>query len=59
MEAGPELIEAMGAFGETFENEDDEMGFLSQMPLIKVPMMGMSDVFTMDDLDSFVARYGG
>lgn len=58
-EAGPALLKALGAFGESLSGEDDPMQFLSQMPLIKVPMMGMSDEFSLDDVDAMVAKYGG
>lgn len=57
-DAGPELIEAMGDFGEVFTAEGDSLAFLVQMPLIKVPMMAMSDALSLADVEALVAKFG-
>ncbi|HET8602054.1 MAG TPA: glycoside hydrolase family 3 N-terminal domain-containing protein [Segeticoccus sp.] len=61
-EAGPALREAMGEFARLFgpEGSDPAMSaFLSAMPVVKVPLMGMSDALTLDDLRGLLARHGG
>ncbi|MFH5824758.1 glycoside hydrolase family 3 N-terminal domain-containing protein [Georgenia sp. AZ-5] len=60
-EAGPALVAAMGEFGAFFgpDSPDPAMAaFLTSMPVVKVPLMGMSDAITLEDLDRLVARYG-
>ncbi|MDN5794637.1 MAG: glycoside hydrolase family 3 C-terminal domain-containing protein [Intrasporangium sp.] len=60
-EAGPALSHAMGDFAATFgPDSPDPMtaAFLMAMPVVKVPLMGMSDAITLDDLDALLARYG-
>ena len=61
-EAGPVVRAAMGEFGALLDGEDgDQMmaSFLGSLPLVKVPVMGMSDAISLDDIDALVARFGG
>jgi beta-glucosidase len=60
-DAGPALLEAMGDFGAMFGPDSPEAStaaFLTAMPLVKVPLMGMSDAFTVEDLDALLERFG-
>ena len=57
-EAGPAVLEALGAFGDTFTGGGEMAGLLAPMPLIKIAMMGMSKEFTVADIDGLVATYG-
>jgi beta-glucosidase len=60
-EAGPALLEAMGDFGGLFGPQSDDpamASMLTSMPVVKVPLMGMSDAFTLDDLHALLERYG-
>lgn len=59
-DAGLALIEAMGDLADLFgpDSEDPATGaFLQSMPVKKVPMMGISQTMTFDDLDELLARY--
>ncbi|WP_154793443.1 glycoside hydrolase family 3 C-terminal domain-containing protein [Occultella kanbiaonis] len=59
--AGPALLEAMGEFGAMFGPDSPEpatAAFLTAMPLVKVPLMGMGGTFTVDDLDALLERFG-
>ncbi|TDE97254.1 beta-glucosidase [Occultella glacieicola] len=60
-EAGPALIGAMGEFGAMFgpDSPDASMAaFLTSMPVVKVPLMGMSRALTVETLEDLIARYG-
>lgn len=60
-EAGAALTSALGASGKMFgpASEDPAMAsFMLGMPVVKVPLMGMSDALTVEDLKELVARYG-
>ncbi|WP_202878807.1 hypothetical protein [Ornithinimicrobium ciconiae] len=60
-EAGAALTDALGDFGTLFgpDSEDPAMAaFMTSMPVIKVPMMGMSDELSLEDLEALVDRYG-
>ena len=49
-------------FRALLDGEDgDQMmaSFLGSLPLVKVPVMGMSDAISLDDIDALVARFGG
>lgn len=60
-EAGPALIEAMGEFGKMFgPNSPDPAtaALFMSLPAFKVPLMGLSDTLTPDELGALLKRYG-
>lgn len=60
-EAGAALFAAMGDFGKLVgpDSPDPAMaGLFTHLPVIKVPLMGMSDAITVEDIDRLLKRYG-
>lgn len=60
-QARPAVLEAFGEFAVMFgpDSPDEMMSvFLREMPLVKVPMMGMSDRFSLADMDRLLERFG-
>lgn len=60
-EAGPALREALGEFGSLFgpDSPDPMMAaLLGSMPVIKAPMMSLSQAMSVADLDALLARFG-
>ena len=60
-QAGPAVLSELGQFGQMFTAaapDASTAAFLRDMPLVKVPMMGMSQEFSTADLDRLVAQFG-
>ncbi|HZK05905.1 MAG TPA: glycoside hydrolase family 3 C-terminal domain-containing protein [Actinomycetaceae bacterium] len=59
-EGAAALLSALGEAGAIFgpDSDDPMAALMRDMPAVKVPLMGMSDALTLENLEKLVARFG-